>query len=83
MTKTSLIVLACAAALAIGIHPATAQAPWCLITSDGPGGCSYYTFEQCLASRAGGSSHCGPNPAFTGTRPSTGGSATTGRERRR
>ena len=39
--------------------------------------------EQCLASRGAGSSHCAPNPAYTGDRSSTDGSQSVGRERRR
>jgi hypothetical protein len=56
--------------LALGItvvtgHQANAGS-WCFIQTDSFGSrdCGYYTLQQCLASRAGGSSHCSPNPAF-------------------
>jgi hypothetical protein len=75
MSKTNLLVLACAAGLALGVGPAAAQGAWCLRTSNGSGGCGYHTFEQCQASRAGGSSHCAQNPAYTGNRPAGDGSA--------
>lgn len=81
MTKAALIVLACVVVLATGVAPAAAQAQWCLFTSNGSGGCGYHTFEQCQASRAGGSSHCAPNPAYTGNRPASDGSVSR-RERR-
>jgi hypothetical protein len=57
-------VLAALAPLALGAdRAAAAGAAWCLRSGDsGGGGCSYHTFEQCQASRAGGSSHCVPNP---------------------
>jgi Protein of unknown function (DUF3551) len=57
------IVSATFAALAIDADLSCAQAAaWCLRSGDGGGGCGYHTFEQCQASRAGGSSHCVPNP---------------------
>jgi Protein of unknown function (DUF3551) len=58
------IVLLSFAALALGAdRAAAAGAAWCLRSGDsGGGGCTYHTFEQCQASRAGGSSHCSPNP---------------------
>ena len=59
MTKAVMIVLAYVAVLALGTDPAAAQArPWCLYTSGPPTSCGFYTFEQCLASRGAGSSHC-------------------------
>jgi Protein of unknown function (DUF3551) len=82
MSKGGLIVLACGAALAVGIGAAAAQGSWCLRVSNGSGGCGYSSFEQCQASRAGGSSHCVPNPAYAGNRPSIDGSAPRGERRR-
>jgi Protein of unknown function (DUF3551) len=45
---------------------ATARAapPWCanLGGRDGGWDCSYYTFEQCMATARGLSSNCQPNP---------------------
>jgi uncharacterized protein DUF3551 len=81
MTNARVIVLAGAAVLAVGVGPAAAQGAWCLRTGDGPGGCGYHTFEQCQASRAGGSSHCVQNPNYTGSPPSGAGSPSR-RERR-
>ncbi len=71
MARVLTFVLAYVAALVIGIDPAVAQGQaWCLISSGPPTRCSFYTFEQCLASRAGGSSHCSPNtPTTRGTVP--------------
>ena len=82
MTNAILIVLTFVAVLAAGTGPAAAQArPWCFYdtssTSGGPINCGFHSFEQCQAARAGGSSHCVPNPAFAGGRE------TTPRERRR
>jgi hypothetical protein len=64
-----LILSVLATGLTIGAEPAAAQgAAWCLRTSNNSGGgCSYHTFEQCLASRAGGSSHCVQNPNYAGS----------------
>jgi hypothetical protein len=66
MTKGLVTVVAFMAAIAIDAHQTGARgAAWCLVTSGGGGrSCSFYTFEQCLASRAGGSSHCEQNPNF-------------------
>ena len=65
MFKALMIVLATVAALAIEADRTFAHAAaWCLV---GQGrDCGYYTFEQCLASRAGGSSHCEQNPNYRG-----------------
>jgi hypothetical protein len=72
MTKVLAIVLAAAAVLAIGADRAAAQgAAWCLIGGDSGRSCGYYTFEQCLASRAGGSTQCVPNPNYQGDRSDT------------
>jgi hypothetical protein len=68
MTKVLVIVLA-VAALAIDTDRADAQG-WCLNDGDWRS-CGYSTLQECLASRAGGSSHCVPgNPpdAFRPTR---------------
>jgi hypothetical protein len=63
MTKVLVIALTAVAALATGADRAVAQGQaWCLIGGDSVRRCSFYTFEQCLASRAGGTSHCSPNP---------------------
>ncbi len=88
MTNAIVIVLTYVAVLAAGTGPAAAQArPWCFYdtssTSGGPINCGFHSFEQCQAARAGGSSHCVPNPAFAGGSPSTDGRETTPRERRR
>ena len=65
-------ILAAIGALSLGGDRAAAQTrPWCLFETAGDGGgainCGFHTFEQCQASRAGGSSHCGQNPAFVGS----------------
>jgi hypothetical protein len=66
MTKILIIVLATVAVLAIEADRTVVHAgPWCLV---GQGrDCGYYTIEQCLASRAGGSSHCEQNPNYQGS----------------
>ena len=68
MSKVRLIFLASVVAIVIDADRTAAQgAAWCLVSSAGGGrSCGYYTFEQCLASRAGGSSHCEQNPNFRG-----------------
>jgi hypothetical protein len=70
MTKVLVPVLA-VAALAIDVDRSAAQGQgWCLNDGDWRR-CGFSTLEQCLASRAGGSSHCVPgNPpnAFQPTR---------------
>ena len=69
MTKILVILLAAVAVLAIDADRAAAQgAAWCLIGGNSGRSCGYYTFEQCLASRAGGSSQCVPNPNYQGNR---------------
>jgi hypothetical protein len=85
MIKAAAIVLANIAVLAIGAGSASAQPrPWCFndtsSLSGGPINCGFYTFDQCMASRAGGSSHCVPNPALAVGRPYTDGMQT-GRRR--
>jgi Protein of unknown function (DUF3551) len=68
MTKVLAIVLAALPVLAINTDRTAAQgAAWCLI-DESKRKCGYHTFEQCLASRAGGSSHCAQNPNFPGNR---------------
>jgi hypothetical protein len=74
MTKALMIALASIAVVAIDADRTAVRAgAWCLVSSGGGGrDCGFYTFEQCLASRAGGSSHCEQNPNFSGnavTRP--------------
>jgi hypothetical protein len=81
-------ILAAIGALSLGGDRATAQTrPWCLFETAGDGGgainCGFHTFEQCQASRAGGSSHCGQNPAFVGSPLSSEGKSQSTRERRR
>ena len=73
MIKAAVIALTAVAPLALGADCAVAQGQaWCLFGGDsGAGSCGYYTFEQCLASRAGGSSFCAPNPNYPGNRPDT------------
>ena len=59
-----MIVLATVAKLATSADHASAQGhAWCLI-DELKRKCGFYTFEQCMASRAGGSSHCEQNPNF-------------------
>jgi uncharacterized protein DUF3551 len=36
-------------------------AAWCLVGGDSGRSCGYHTYEQCMASRAGGTSHCTQN----------------------
>ena len=63
-----MIVLACVAALAASVERAAAQGQsWCLI-DESKRKCGFHTFEQCLASRAGGSSHCEQNVNSPGNR---------------
>ena len=56
------------AAFALAASPAAAQwAPWCLSESGNRGSsgavtCTFYSFEQCNASRMGVGGSCGPNP---------------------
>ena len=71
MTKALTIVLAAAAVLAIEADRTPAEgAAWCLVGSGGSGrDCGFYTFEQCLASRAGGSSHCEEHCNYSGNPP--------------
>jgi hypothetical protein len=66
MIKALMIVLASVAVAAIDADRSAARAgAFCLVSSGGGGrDCGFYTFEQCLASRAGGSSHCEQNPNF-------------------
>ena len=69
MTRIILIALAAVAALALETDRNSAQgAAWCLVGGNSGRSCGYYTFEQCLASRAGGSTQCVPNPNDPGTR---------------
>jgi hypothetical protein len=75
-------------ALTFGASEAVAQTrPWCLVetASDGGGSinCGFHTFEQCQASRPGGSSHCSPNPALVGGGPVAEDSQLRNRARRR
>jgi hypothetical protein len=47
------------------------NAPWCLQTSsDGSLHCTYATFQQCLADRAGGSDFCIQNSTYQPSSPS-------------
>ncbi|MPZ37410.1 MAG: DUF3551 domain-containing protein [Rhizobiales bacterium] len=56
--------------LPANVELASAQPrPWCLQSGrGGPGGglpdCTYYTLQQCLASRGGGTDGCMQNPAI-------------------
>ncbi len=73
MIKAITIALAYVAVAALSPGCASAQArAWCFndtsSLSGGPINCGFHTFEQCQAARAGGSSHCAPNPAFPGGR---------------
>jgi len=52
--------------LALAASPAAAQgAPWCFSESGSRGSgavtCSFYSFEQCLATASGIGGSCGPN----------------------
>jgi hypothetical protein len=70
MTRILLIVLIAATATAIDAgRTAGKAAAWCLVGGDSGRSCGYYTFQACLASRAGGSSHCEPNPNYSGNQP--------------
>jgi Protein of unknown function (DUF3551) len=68
ITGAYVVLLVLTVGLTIGVDRAAAQgAAWCLRAGDSSGGgCAYHTFEQCLASRAGGSSHCVQNPNYSG-----------------
>ena len=67
MARFIVIALAAIAALAAGPHRAAAQGQaWCLVGGNSGRSCGFYTFEQCLASRAGGTSHCTQNPNYQG-----------------
>jgi Protein of unknown function (DUF3551) len=51
--------------LALTASPAAAQGrAWCLYENNSRGAvtCSFYTFEQCLATRSGVGGSCGANP---------------------
>jgi hypothetical protein len=64
--STILLVGIAASAIDAGRGSADA-ATWCLV---GYGrDCSFHTFEQCLASRAGGATFCEQNPNFTRSGP--------------
>jgi Protein of unknown function (DUF3551) len=80
MTRTRTIIPAYVVALLVlGAELAAAQErPWCLFQSGPPTRCGFHTLEQCRASIVGGSSHCGPNPAYVAN-----GEKTTGRTWRR
>jgi hypothetical protein len=81
MIKNLAIILAYFAALTIGADRAAAQwRPWCLIEPGLATTCIYYTFEQCLVSRVGSTTYCGPNPNYGSTSTEM---PTTTRERRR
>ena len=64
LTGIVVIALAAFAPLAAGGGRALADgAAWCLRGGEsGASSCGYHTFEQCQASRAGGSTFCTPNP---------------------
>ena len=54
-------------ALALAASPAAAQGrPWCFSESGSRGSgavtCTFYSFEQCLATASGIGGSCGPNP---------------------
>ena len=69
MAGIVVIAPAAVAVLVLGADRAAAQGrAWCLIGNDGRS-CGCYTFERCLASRAGGASHCAPNPDYPASRP--------------
>jgi Protein of unknown function (DUF3551) len=73
MNKILLMVLTAVVSITIDAdRTAGKAAAWCLVGGDSGRSCGYYTFEACLASRAGGSSHCEPNPNFSGNQPSAG-----------
>ena len=77
-------------ALALTASPAAAQGggrPWCFYESGNRGGsgavtCTFYSFEQCMATASGIGGSCAPNPY-----PSSGASypadASTGRRKQR
>jgi Protein of unknown function (DUF3551) len=74
VTKAIVIALTHVAVLAFGASAASAQTrAWCFndtsSLSGGPVNCGFHTYEQCMAARAGGSSHCVPNPALAVGRP--------------
>ena len=76
------ILLVSVAALAIEADLASAHAAaWCLVGGDSGRHCAYHTFEQCLASRAGGASFCEQNPNYTGDRSDENRPARSGRRR--
>jgi hypothetical protein len=69
MSKVLLIVMLAFAAIAVDADRPAQGAAWCLVGGD-KRECGFYTFEACLASRSGGSSHCVQNPNFSGNQPS-------------
>ena len=49
-------------ALALAYAAPAAAAPWCILDARGNSNCGFQTFEQCLASQAGGGGSCQRNP---------------------
>jgi hypothetical protein len=71
---------------ALAASPAAAQGrPWCLSENDSRGAvtCSFYTFEQCLATRSGIGGSCAPNPYPSYGARDSGDGPTERRKRRR
>ena len=65
-------------AFALAASPAAAQwAPWCLSESGNRGSgavtCTFYSFEQCMATLMGIGGSCGPNPYAAHGTPYPGG----------
>jgi hypothetical protein len=60
-------------ALALAASPAAAQyAPWCFSDSGRRGGtvtCTFYSFEQCMATARGIGGSCSPNPLQRPNKP--------------
>jgi hypothetical protein len=65
MRRILLALLAISTAGALDAAAAAGGYPYCLRGCDfGTGDCSFYTYQQCLASASGRDAWCAANPAF-------------------
>ena len=73
MRRILLALLAVSGTAAIDAGAAASGYPYCLRGCDfGAGDCSFYTYQQCLATASGRDAWCDVNPAFhQGREPQT------------
>jgi hypothetical protein len=59
-----LVLIGAVAALGLSATPASAEAPWCAVSSgrDSFENCGYFTHRQCLTAMSGVGGYCFPNP---------------------